>query len=118
MPEVWSSSRRSVSFVAARVEVGEPLRDVVVEGELPFVAELQDGDGGELLGDGADLEHRVHRQRNVPFDVRLAVALEEQGVVAPDDGGGDADGAILEDSRAGERVELLDERGTIGLMCV
>jgi len=40
-------------FVAAG-EAGDVLADRVVEGELAFCLEEQDGGGGELLGDGAE----------------------------------------------------------------
>src|SRR5688500_1298389 len=101
--------------VAPSVEVGEPLRDLVIEAQLACVAELQECGGGELFGDGSDLEDRVNRQRDVPFDVRLAVSLEQQGVVALDDRGGDADRAVLEDAGASQGVELPDEGSTIRL---
>jgi hypothetical protein len=102
--------------VAARVEVGGPLRDLVLKAELPLVAKLEDRGGGELLGDRAGLEHGVHRHRNVPFDVGLAVCFEEQRVVTPDDGGYDAGGAILHNARAGNGVQPLDQ-GPASLRC-
>ena len=98
-------------LVAASVEVRQPLRDVVVEAELPLVAQLEDRDGGELLGDGADRDHRVHGHRHVAFDVGLAVRLEEQRVLSLDDGGDDADGAVPEHPGAGDGVQLLDDLG-------
>jgi len=96
-------------LVAMRLEVRQPLRDVVVQGELPLVAQLQNRCSSELLGVGADLEHRVHRRRRVTFDDSLAVRLEEQRFVPLDDGGHDADGAILANAGAGNGVQALDQ---------
>ena len=49
-------------FVAAG-EAGDVLADRVVEGELAFCLEEQDGGGGELLGDGADGVAHVRRRQ-------------------------------------------------------
>ena len=96
-------------LVAASVEVRQPLRDVIVEAELPLIAQLEDRGGGELLGVGADREHGIDGHRHVTFDVGLAVRLEEQRVLPLDDGGHDADGAILANAGAGNGVQPLDE---------
>ena len=94
-------------LVATRVEVRQPLRDVVVQAELAGVAQLENRDGGELLGDGADLENGVHGHGDVPLHVVLAVALEEQSVVALDDGGDHADDAVLEYPGLSQGIEDL-----------
>jgi hypothetical protein len=95
-------------LVAASVEVRQPFRDLVVEAELSLIAQLQDRGGGELLGHGADRDDGVHGHRHVPLDVGLAVGLEEQRVLPLDDGGHEADGAILANTGAGNGVQPRD----------
>jgi hypothetical protein len=95
-------------LVAASLKVRQPLRDVIVEAELPLIAQLEDRGGGELLGGGADRDDRVHRHRHVTLDVGLAIRLEEQRVLPLDDGGRYADGPILANAGAGNGVQPLE----------
>src|SRR5574338_1091620 len=53
---------------AAHDEVREPLRDIVIETQLPRVAELEDSGCRKLLRYRANFEHRVRRHGNVPLD--------------------------------------------------
>jgi hypothetical protein len=96
-------------LVAPRLEVRQPLRDVVVQREFPLVTRLQNRRSGELLGVGIQLEHGVHRRRRVTLEHGFAVRLEEKRVVPLDDGGHDADCAILADAGAGNGVQSLHE---------
>jgi hypothetical protein len=64
--------------VAASVKVRQPLRDLIIETELPLIAQFENRGGGELLGVGANRDDGVHRHRHITLDVGLAVRLEEQ----------------------------------------
>jgi len=57
------------------LELGNVFVDVVVEGELALCLQEQDGEGGELLGHGGDVEDGLGSDGDVVIEVGHAVAV-------------------------------------------
>src|SRR5687768_10136248 len=81
------------------------LGDGVVDREGAGVPELEDGEGGEGLGDGADAEGGVGRDGLLLLDVAVAEAQLVDGVAAGRDGEREAGDGVLLDECAGEVCE-------------
>jgi hypothetical protein len=70
----------------------EVLRERILHPQLARLLELEDGGGGELLGDGPDVEHRVRRAGGLAAAVAQAVTLaqEDLAVTGHEHGAGEA----------------------------
>lgn len=66
--------------------VAQVLAQRIVEPELAGVAQLQDGDRGQLLAQGADLEARVRRDRSAGLQVGDAEATRVDQLAVADHG--------------------------------
>src|SRR6185437_6460862 len=72
-------------LVAAR-EAGHVLRDGIVERELPFLLQEQDGRRRELLADRADSVAHVGRGRDARVELRRAIGVRVQQAALPHHG--------------------------------
>ncbi len=93
-PERWvirvADGQRLGQLRRVELEGGQIVAHRLVPVHLAFVhLHAQRGDG-EGLGDGADGEQRIGRNRQLFFEVAIAVALEQNHLAIPDDGQGQA----------------------------
>ncbi len=72
-------------LLSVRGIVRQVLRDLVLDPQLPPLLKQQDGGGGELLGDRAQLEHHLRRYRSSELQVRHAKPLAQHGLAVFDD---------------------------------
>ncbi len=61
----------------------QDLGDLLVEPQLALLGELEDGDGGELLGDRADPEDHVGLDRHSQLDAGEPAALGAAELSSP-----------------------------------
>ncbi len=112
-PEVFDRDLPALGRV-----VGQDLRDLILEADLALLDQQEDGDGRELLGDRAQAEDHVGRDRHAELEVGQAVALAEDrpAALADDDGrsglsglvdgghhGVDLRGQVVRDRRPGRK---------------
>ena len=91
-------------------ELGHVPHDGVVEREAAPITQLQDGDGGERLGDGGPVVHRVLRGCARDPQVATAIGVTRQHAAGTEDHHTSADDAI----RPGIAVERRSEGGPPG----
>jgi hypothetical protein len=83
---------------------GDVPADVVVQREPALPLQDQHGHGGELLGDGADVERRLRRHRNPVLQIRGTVAARVQHAAVAHHADGAA-GGVGEHRARKERVD-------------
>src|SRR3974390_2591927 len=101
-------------LVTAR-EIGNVLRELILDAKLAFLLELQDCRSGELFSDGSDSELRYRGHRHVMFHIGKAIAFikKNPSVLRYEHG---RPCAILLDSIGEEQVNQL-LRGRHRLVC-
>ncbi len=73
-----------------RRNFGQVFRQRIVQIQLVFVGKHHHGDGGELLPDGADLEHRLGLDRHIVLQRGDSITPDIEGPAVLHDGEGDS----------------------------